>query len=270
MTLYRLFLAHTIIVAPAAKTRAIPVTAVRLSLGVILLLAAVATPPAKAAPIVAGATVIQSRAILDLALLPNTPFNPTGSPILLNGLFGVGPLTIFRETQVGDSILLSKVDGRFFGSHPSLGDYVFGRVDPLTPANYSGVINNVVQDPVDPGFATGQPSSFQSGDISWGGASFGFEFLTGPAAGITLFTDPTVPFSFSSTYDGLPPSLGTVNANSGPDFLNVLFNGQVVATMSGHRVDVIPLPNVPDAGSTVMLLGVALSGFALFRRKLAA
>ena len=215
---------------------------VRLSLA-LFLLAAVAAPPAKAAPIVAGATVIQSKAIQDITLLPGTPFNPTAAPIVLDDLFGIGPLTIFRDAQVGSTISFSMLDGRFFGFHPALGSYVFGRVDPLTPATYSGVISNVVQNPGDPGFATGQPSSFQSGDINWGGANFGFEFLTGPAAGIKLFTDPAVPFSFSSTYDGLPPSAGTVNANSGPDFLNVLFNGQVVATSSDRRVETIPEPS---------------------------
>jgi hypothetical protein len=225
----------------------------------LFLLAAATAPPAKAAPIVAGATVIPSKAIQDITLLPGTPFNPTTEPITIDDLFGIGPLTIFRDAQVGSTITFSMLDGRFFGSHPLLGDYVFGRVDPLTPATYSGVISNVVQNPVDPGFATGQPSSFQSGDITWGGANFGFEFLSGPAAGIKLFTDPAVPFSFASTYDGLPPSPGTVNANSGPDLLNVLFNGQVVATTSDRRVETIPEPSgvVLLVSSAVGLLGYA-------------
>jgi len=227
---------------------------------VLLFLAVVAGRPAKAELIVAGATILHSKAIQDITLLPGTPFNPTASPIVIDDLFGIGPLTIFRDAQVGSTITFSQLDGRFFGSHPALGDYVFGRVPPLTPATYSGVIINVVQDPTDPGFATGQPSSFKSGDITWGGDSFGFEFLTGPAAGIRLYTDPNVPFSFSSTYDGLPPSAGTVNANSGPDFLNVLFNGQVVATTSDRRVVSTPEPS----GIALMVLGAV--GALAYRR----
>ena len=230
---------------------------------VLFLLAAVAAPPAQAAPIVAGETVLLSKAIQDITLLPGTPFNPTSSPIVIDDLFGIGPLTIFRDAQVGSTITFSMLDGRFFGSHPALGSYVFGRVEPLTPATYSGQIVNVVQDPTDPGFATGQPSSFVSGDITWGGANFGFEFLTGPAAGIRLYTDPAVPFSFSSTYDGLPPSAGTVNANSGPDVLNVLFNGQVVALTSDRRVESIPEPS-----SIALLVMGAVGGLGFcWRRK---
>ena len=78
---------------------------------------------------------------------------------------------------------MSLSGGLFYGSDPLLGSFVFGNIPPLTGADFSGVITNVVQNPNDPGFPTGQPSSFQSGDFSFGGASFGFEFLTGPGGG---------------------------------------------------------------------------------------
>jgi hypothetical protein len=212
-----------------------------------ILVAAVGAPRAMAAPIIAGSTLLPGTAIQDITLLPNTPFNPTGSPILINDLFGVGVITINRDTQVGTTIPISSLSGgQFFGSNALLGSYVFGNIPPLTGADFSGVITNVVQNPSDPGFATGQPSSFQSGDFSFGGASFGFEFLTGPAAGLKLFTDPNVPFSFSSTFDGLPPSAGTVLNNSGPDVLNVLFNGQVVATSSDRRIVLSAIPEPPS------------------------
>lgn len=230
-----------------------------------LLLAAL-TPYAAADPIVAGTTLLPGTAIQDITLLPNTPFNPTGSPILINDLFGIGSITINRDTQAGSTIpILSLSGGFFYGSDPLLGSFVFGNIPPLTGADFSGVITNVVQNPLDPGFATGQPSSFQSGDFSFYRASFGFEFLTGPAAGIKLFTDPAVPFSFTSTFDGLPPSAGTVLNNSGPDVLNVLFNGQVVATSSDRRIVLSAVPE-PSSLTLFCLAAVIMGGYAAVRR----
>ncbi len=228
------------------------------------LLAIIGPSPAHANPIVAGSTYLPGTAIQDITLLPNTPFNPTNSPILISGLSGVGSITINRDAEVGNTISIPTLSGGlYYGSEPGLGSYVFGNIPPLTGADFSGVITNVVQNPLDPGFATGQPSSFQSGDFSFGGASFGFEFLTGPAAGATLFTDPTVPFSFSSTFDGLPPSAGTVLMNSGTDALNILFNGQVVAQSSNRR---IVLSSIPEP-SSVVLLAVGVVGLGVCIRK---
>ena len=225
----------------------------------LVLLAAVVAPDAHAAGIIAGSTLLPGTAIQDITLLPGTPFNPTSSSILISGVSGVGSITINRDAQVGNTINIPTLaGGMFFGSNPLLGSYVFGNIAPLAGADFSGVITNVVQNPADPGFATGQPSSFQSGNFSFGGASFGFEFLTGPAAGIKLFTDPAVPFSFSATFNGLPPSAGTVLMNSGPDVLNVLFNGQAVAQSSNRR---IVLASVPEPSSIVLL---AAAGIGLF------
>ncbi len=227
-----------------------------------LLTVVVAGSPAGAAGIVAGTTVLPGEAIQDITLLPGTPFNPGPTPILISGVSGFGEITLNRDAQVGNTINIpSLAGGMFYGSNPLLGSYVFGNIPPLTGADFSGSITNVVQNPLDPGFATGQPSSFQSGNFSFSGASFGFEFLTGPAAGITLFTDPTVPFSFSATFDGLPPSPGTVLTNSGPDSLNVLFNGQVVAESSNRFI----ILDVPEP-SSIALAGIAAVGVCCFLR----
>jgi hypothetical protein len=232
----------------------------------LVLLAAVAARPAQADLIVAGDTDLVGTAIMDLTLLPNTPFNPGPVPIFLPGVSGYGTITLHRNAEVGNSIVIPTLaGGLFFGSNPALGTYVFGNIPPLTGADFSGIITNVVQNPNDPGFSTGQPSSFKSGNFSFGGASFGFQFLTGPAAGVKLFTDPSVPFSFASTFDGLPPSQGTVLKNSGTDALNVLFNGAVVAQSSNRT---IVLQSVPEPGSLALCgIGGLLACFYRGRRQ---
>jgi hypothetical protein len=230
----------------------------------------------QATPIVAGSTYLPGTAIQDLTLLPGTPFNPTSSPILISGLSGVGSITINRDAEVGNTITIPTLSGGlFYGENPNLPPgttYVFGNIPPLTGADFSGVITNVVQNPLDPGFATGQPSSFQSGDFSFGGSSFGFEFLTGPLAGIKLFTDPSVPFSFSATFDGLPPSAGTVLTNSGTNILNVdyfdpLSGMNIVVAQTSNRI--IVLSSVPEPSSVVLLSvgGLGLGYFGLRFRK---
>ncbi len=240
---------------------------VRTGLATLLIGAALAAP-SEATPIVAGTTVLPGEAIQDITLLPNTVFNPTSSSILISGVTGYGEITLNRDAEVGNTITISSLaGGLFYGSNSVLGSYVFGNIPPLTGADFSGVITNVVQNPSDPGYATGQPSSFQSGDFSFGGASFGFEFLSAPLTGVTLFTDPSTPFSFSSTFDGLPPSAGTVLMNSGTDVLDVLLNGQPVAESSNRRI--IILGSVPEPSSLVLssmaTIGV-LCGFAWKRR----
>jgi hypothetical protein len=240
---------------------------VRMELMLLFVMAA-ATPSAEAAGIVAGTTVLPGEAIQDITLPANSMFNPTSTPIVIS-VTGFGEITLNRDAEVGNTITIgSLAGGLFYGSNAALGSYVFGNIPPLTGADFSGVINNVVQNPLDPGFATGQPSSFQSGDFSFGGNSFGFEFLSPPLMGVTLFTDPSTPFSFSSTFDGLPPSPGTVLMNSGTDVLNVLLNGQVVAQSSNRRI--IILSSVPEPSSLVLSSMAAIGvscGFTWKRRR---
>jgi PEP-CTERM motif len=229
----------------------------------------------RAESIVAGSTALPGTAIMDLLLEPNTPFNPTESPITLSGVSGVGSITINRDAQVGNTINIPTLaGGMFFGSNAILGSYVFGNIAPLTGADFSGSITNVVQNPNDPGFATGQPSSFQSGTFSFGGDSFGFEFLSpGPFQFVKLFTDPAVPFSFSSNFDGLPPSDGTILMNSGPDALNVLFTdpstGQSVVVAQSLNREIVLSGAVPEPSSIVLLVvgGVGLCRYGWQLRK---
>ena len=147
-----------------------------------------------------------------------------------------------------------------FSTSPFLpGTYVFGNVPPLTGSDFSGMITNVVQNSSDPGFGTGQPSSFQSGDFSLGGNSFGFTFTSGPAMGVTLLTDPSTPFSFSSTFDGLPPSNGTVLESSGTNDINILFGTEVIGFTSDRRIVLGAVSAVPEP-SGLILLGIGVVG----------
>ena len=219
---------------------------------------------AAAAPIVAGTTHLPTTAIQDITLLSGTSLNPNGPEIVFAGISGSGVMTLNRKAQAGSTIAISSVAGsQYFGSHPFLGDYVFGIVGELTEFNFSGSIMNVVQNPADPGYATGQPSSFKSGEFKVGGARFGFTFLSGPLKDVTLYTDPAVPFQFSAPFDGLPPSVGTTLLNSGQDVLNVTtIDGEVVATSSNRRIVVTPEP------ATLAVFGaVAAVGLAFRRRK---
>jgi len=219
-------------------------------------LATVITSVSTAAPIGAGTTAIPTRAIQDVTLLPNTPFNPTAEPIVFEDLSGEAVLGLTREAQVGDTIdyVVFGVDYR--GFHPMLGDYVFGAAGPIDGSDFSGQITSVVQDAADPGFATGDPSSFQSGDLFVTGAQFAFEFLSGPAAGAVLVTDPTQDFAFEASLDGLPPSPGTLFTApaSSDQVIDVLFNGVKVGESSNRRLLVIPEP-----GSAILLALGALA-----------
>jgi hypothetical protein len=225
----------------------------------LLFVVATVAPAAVAAPIVAGSTDLLIEAVQDITLLPGTPLNPGSSPVLISGVTGYGVITLNRDTQVGTTITIPTLaGGLLYGSNPGLpGTYVFGNIPPLTGASFSGAITDVVQNTADPGYATGQPSSFQSGNFSFGGNSFGFEFLTGLYAGVTLFTDPSVPFSFAAPFNGLPPTPGTTLVNSGPDFLNVLLGGVPVAMSSNRRLIVVSALPEP---SGLVLGGLAAVG----------
>lgn len=228
-----------------------------------LFLAAIAAPAAQADPIVAGTTELPGRAIMDLTIFGGTSLNPNGPTFTIFGLFGNGSITLNRAAQVGDTIdIPTLAGGMYHGFDPNLGHYVFGNVGMLTGADFSGAITNVVQNTPN----SDQPSSFQSGNFMFGGNSFGFTFLDGPPAGLTLYTDPSTPFQFSSVFDGLPPSDGTILQNSGPDVLDIHFNGELVAQSSNRR---IVIGAVPEPSSCLMLAvgGGLVLGYARRRQK---
>ena len=135
---------------------------------------------AGAEPIVAGVTNFPTAAVQDVELLPGTPFNPTGSSILITDLTAVGGFTINRAAQVGSTIDFTSGDAYFVASTSSIGPFELGSGPTIGIGSYSGSITNVVQNPLDPGFATGQPSSFASGDFSADLLQFGLRVTGQP------------------------------------------------------------------------------------------
>ncbi len=235
----------------------------------LVILTSFAAAKADAGLIVAGTTSFTSVATMDLRLLAGTVFNPGPNDIILTGVSGSGVLTINRDTQVGTTINIGSLSGgMYYGSNAALGNYVFGNVGSLTGADFSGSITNVVQNTADPGFATGNASSFLSGNFSFGGASFGFEFLNPPSPGPILYTDPTVPFQFTTTIDGLPNRTAATLVNSGTtNILNIYFNNTLVA-QSYNRTILLEPSSVPEPASILMMgLGaLSLLGYTRVRR----
>ena len=222
-----------------------------------------AAPPAPAAPITAGRTTLTVFPIQDIELLPNTFLNPTGSSILLDDVTSFGSATFDRQAQVGSTIQLT--NGRFSGTgfHPALGPFE------LFSPNTSMTITNVVQDPTDPGFATGDPSSFASGNVVLHVPDYGARLANG------LVLSVRDPFLFEATFDGLPPSPGTLYRSNPFDLrlnlyaTNPATGQEVVVAQSFHRFLIEAAAPVPEP-SSLLLLTVGAAGLAARRRRLRA
>jgi hypothetical protein len=210
--------------------------------------------PAHAAPIVAGTDLVPSVAVQTIDLLPGTPFNP-GTEVLTVILTASGGFTLDRQAQTGTTIDFTIPQAIFSGVLPGplpplAFDLVAG-VPGLNPT--TGQITDVVQNPADPGFPTGNPSSFVSGDFR---ADTFFALLL-PIG--TLYSDPNQAAVFTGALAGLPLPEGTVL--SSPDRLNIYFQmgpgfdptrDPIVAVSYDRTVSAVPEPS-----AIVLLLGGA-------------
>lgn len=168
------------------------------------------------APITAGQDVIPAIAVQTIDLLPGTPFNP-GPSVLTVILSAPGSFTLDRAAQVGSTIAVTMPQASFQGVLPPplpgfSFDLIAGTGGLPLPV---GAITNVMQDPLDPGYGAGDPSSFVSGDFSIDAV---FALLV-PALGATLYSDPAQPATFTAQLGALPAPAGTVF--SSPDRVDI-------------------------------------------------
>ena len=218
------------------------------------------TPTALAEPVVSGTTLLPLFAIQDVILPANSPFNPTDQDVLADDVTALGTTIFHRQAQVGTTIEMT--DGEFVGRgvHPLLGRFelVTGVSNGFAPL--TATLQHVVQDPNAPGFATGDPSSIIAADlVRLEVPNYGVKLLD---LGVNL--EVRDPFFFTASFDGLPPSPGTVytsNPFAGPDSLLPAYlagTNTVAGFSTERRLIAAPEP------SAVVLLGMA--GCLLLRK----
>lgn len=219
-------------------------------LSLIVILTAISNTSAE--PIVAGSATQPYINIQQIRLFAGTPFNP-GTEAVEFELIAHGVITATWESQVGSTLQhavpFADFEGLFPGDIPF---HILAGTPDLPPT--VGEFTNVVQNPADPGFASGAASSLISADYR--NTAYFKQVLPD---GTTIYSDLVNPAVFTSTLAGLPyPTgqefIGTEPLNLylqlGPtiDQANDLLIGQ-----SLHRiVRVVPEP----AAWSIVVLGV--------------
>lgn len=159
----------------------------------------------QAAIVSSGTTMLPMFPIQDLILPANSPFNPTSMDVLADDVTAFGTTVFTRQTQVGTTIELT--NGNFFGtgSHALLGSFeIFaGAQYGLTPM--TATLSNVLQDPNHPGFALGDPASIIFADAQFVVPNYGVRLID-----LNVNLEVRDSFFFTASFDGLPPSPGTV------------------------------------------------------------
>lgn len=124
---------------------------------------------------------------------------------------------VLRGNQVGDTISLEVLRADAVGNHPTLGQMLLraGRQNGIEPT--VGQVENIVQDPEDPGFPSGNQSSLIGGDQTLN-VFFEVELVD---LGITITNAPLPAFGIPGTplvavgaITALPPTAGTTYAGT--------------------------------------------------------
>ncbi|QDU89738.1 hypothetical protein Pla175_31330 [Pirellulimonas nuda] len=202
-----------------------------------------ATAAVYADPVVAGTTSLPMFPIQDVILPANSAFNPNDFAVLADDVTAMGPSIFTRLAQVGSTIQM--VDGYFSGTgvHPMLGHFqlLTGAPNGFSPMTLT--LENVVQDPSHPGFASGDPASIVSADATFVVPNYGVNLLD---LGVSLEVRDS--FFFKASFDGLPPSVGTVytaDPYEGQDSLLPAYlagTNTVVAYSTQRRLVAVPEP----------------------------
>lgn len=207
-----------------------------------LLLLVTSTNRSDAAPIVAGSSTQPYINVQQIRLFPGTPFNPGTEPVDFE-LRASGLLTASWEQQVGNTMAHAVPFVDFSGIFP--GDIpfrIFAGTPDLPPT--TGEFSNVVQNPLDAGYATGAPSSFVSADYR--NTAYFKQVLPD---GTTIYSDLVNPAVFTGTLTSLPYHVDQQFVSTGP--LNLYLqlgntinqNTDLLIGQSLHRlVQVVPEP----------------------------
>ncbi len=181
----------------------------------------------------------------------------------LDDITAKGVSIFTRLAQVGSVIEL--VDGSFFGTgtHPLLGPFelLTGPAYGFSPM--TARLENVVQDPLHPGFASGDPASIISADlVEFVVPNYGVNLL---GAGVSL--EVRDPFFFTALFDGLPPSAGTLYTadpyEGDASLLRAYLAGTdtVIGFSTQRRLIAIPDP------AALVLAGLALATVVVRRKR---
>ena len=210
------------------------------------------------APVVGGTGDLPVEAIQRVILPVGSPLNGSGQEVDLGDVSALGAWSFQRQAQQGTTIQFT--DGSFFGRGTLAGVGGFDLIGgvPFGFGEITATLSNVVQDPNDPGFATGDPSSITSGDLLIQVPNYGIQFDNG------VDLEIRDPFIFNSSFDGLPPSLGTLyESNPLDQQLTAYIAGTntIAAISTDRRLFAIPEP------AAWILCGLSLLARGVRRRR---
>ncbi len=209
-----------------------------------------------AAPIVAGSATQSYINIQQIRLFPGTPFNSGTDPIDFE-LHASGQLTATWDQQIGSSmqhtVPFVDFEGIFPGGIPF---HILAGTPDLKPT--TGEIYNIVQNSLDPGYASGNASSLVSADYK--NTAYFKQVLPD---GTTIYSDQVNPPQFTAKLGGLPYFPGQQFVSTGP--LNLYLqlgskidqNTDLLIGQSLHRlVQVVPEPTTWMLLCVGVLLGI--------------
>lgn len=208
----------------------------------------------QAALVIGGTNELPVIADQRVIIPVGSPLHPGGeNDIDLGVVSARGAWTFERQQQVGDTIEF--VDGSFFGRGELEGFGEFSLVggQPFGFDPIMATLSNVVQDPDDPGYASGDPSSIISGDLFINVPDYGIRFDDGPNLEVRD------PFAFTSEFDGLPPSPGTLYVSDPFDQeLEAYLEGtDDVAAISTNRIlTAVPEPSSGGLFGLLAMVGI--------------